>query len=231
MHTSLENMVLIYKLTINCLHRLREISLSNKCKPVPHKQVVEQFSLAKDALSECRKFEKLIETDKWPKEMTICKDNILRTTRFDDEISSNRGNEKDILPSLVQTYRRLFSHCADIQLSKYIRALQTNSNGEQIIGLPATEKATLHTQSELSPTENSSIEKVDTEEGLKSNQITALNGVISDDYSTQDDPSCTDSFDSITAKAEDSGKQIREPVYRCFKGRPIPTQHGLESLQ
>ncbi len=91
---------------VNCIYRLRHWSECQGFKSVPNKVVVEQFNFSILALNEERKFLELLESDEWPSSMEITRTNVLRTTLCDMELSSNAGNDTDILPLLWESFKR-----------------------------------------------------------------------------------------------------------------------------
>jgi len=104
---------------INTLYRIRETSRLHRFKPVSFKVVAEQFQKATSALKEVRKFERLIETTKWPSEMTTMRKNLLQTGKFDVEVSINSGNEHTILNNLLAMYRKVCPEVASFKEAKY----------------------------------------------------------------------------------------------------------------
>ena len=56
-----------------------------------------QFKLSILALEEEEKFLRLIESDEWPPHMETTRENVLHTTLRDEELTSNSGNDNDIL--------------------------------------------------------------------------------------------------------------------------------------
>ncbi len=92
---------------VNCIYRLRHWSESHEYKSVPTKIVVEQYNFSILALSEEKKFLELLGNDDWPPNMETINENVLRTTLCDAELSSNSGNDTDVLPLLWNAFKRI----------------------------------------------------------------------------------------------------------------------------
>ena len=117
---------------INTLYRLREISRSNKFKAASYKATVEQFESACHALREARKFESLIEEETWPSGMEAIKNNLLRSTKFDTEVSANSGNDTEILETLLKQYRKVCPEAAPMKEKKYIEQNRSISEYDSV---------------------------------------------------------------------------------------------------
>ena len=113
---------------INTLHRLREISRTNKFKAASYKVTVEQFESACSAMREARKFEALLEDDEWPSGMEVVKHNLLRTTKFDCEVTANFGNDGDVLDSLLKQYRKVCPEAAPLREKSFPRISPRRKN-------------------------------------------------------------------------------------------------------
>ena len=92
----------------NCIYRMKHWSELHKYRPVQARVISEQFDLAKQALKEQKKFLKFIKLDAWPPQLETSRDNMLRTTLYDTEIKTNRGNDTDVLPSLWKFFKQLY---------------------------------------------------------------------------------------------------------------------------
>jgi len=104
---------------INALYRVRDLCRENGYKAAPFRTVAQQFQKARAALMEAKKFETLLESSTWPEEMEAVRLNLLRTTKFDDDVEANTGNDTDILPSVLESYRRACSSIAPQKEAKY----------------------------------------------------------------------------------------------------------------
>ena len=93
---------------VNCIFRMQHWCELHKYRHVQAKIISEQFDLAKQALIEERNFLSFIKQKEWPSQMATARDNMLRTTLYDSDIKVNRGNDKDVLPSLWKYFRQLF---------------------------------------------------------------------------------------------------------------------------
>ncbi len=93
---------------VNTIFRLRHWSEHNRFKPAQASLVTEQFNLSLLALKEEEKFLSLINEERWPSNMENTNENLLRSTIFDNEIRLNSGNDKDVLPSIWRSFKRLY---------------------------------------------------------------------------------------------------------------------------
>lgn len=88
-------------------------------KAVSHKLLSEQFHLVINALREEKKFNNSLGGETWPIEIQTSRQNMLCITRLDEEITENLEKYQDILPSLLDRYKRLFPSSAVMKVSKY----------------------------------------------------------------------------------------------------------------
>lgn len=116
---------------INTLYRLREIFKENGFKPVQFAVVCEQYKKASMALSEAFKFERFLESDKWPTAMAAVKQNLTQTTKLDDEVEENSGNGTLILPFLKDLYFKLHPASAPMREAKYNQQYPDRKQSEQ----------------------------------------------------------------------------------------------------
>lgn len=90
---------------INVFYRVRFIAeASPYFKGAQKKNLEDQTKKALLAKRETEKFAEVSEKGEWPAEMLSFKHNLLRKTKLDDEVESNTGNEKMLLPSLEKMY-------------------------------------------------------------------------------------------------------------------------------
>lgn len=80
---------------------------STKYKPVTHSVITAQFRIAPQALKEEIKFLSLVIPGTRPEKIETARENLLRSTVMDDEITANNGNEFKILDSLRANLRRI----------------------------------------------------------------------------------------------------------------------------
>lgn len=104
---------------ISTLYRIRDSCRLNRFKPVSHKTVCEQFEKAFSAMREARKFEELLESTTWPVDMQTLQRNLIETTKFDQEVTTNKGNEFVVLPTILDVYRRVCPETAAFKEMKY----------------------------------------------------------------------------------------------------------------
>lgn len=60
-------------------------------------------------------FFRFIDKTEWPVNMYTLRENLLRETSFDEEVRKNNGNDDIVLPSLLESFRRLFPIIVDEQ--------------------------------------------------------------------------------------------------------------------
>ena len=65
------------------------------------------------------KFFKFHESDCWPKELSTTATNLLQSNLFDTEITSNKGNEFTVIPSLLKKYKNEFPSLYKKKLVKF----------------------------------------------------------------------------------------------------------------
>lgn len=61
-----------------------------------------------------------MESETWPSELQAVKENLHRTTQLYMELVDNRGNEYDIIPGLLQAFRRNFPQAAEQKERKFM---------------------------------------------------------------------------------------------------------------
>jgi len=140
---------------INCIYRLKHWCETNDFKPVQSTVVAEQFHFSILSIQEEKKFLELIKRDQWPEHMETVRENVLRTTLCDKELSLNYGNDLDILPTIWRCFKRL--HPAEA------RGIESN-----VTNVSSSDSVPNETQRE-SPSNNASGDN-DLDDGLQ-NQI------------------------------------------------------------
>ena len=89
------------------------------------------YLTSKKALEEERKFLAAIGEESWPENMNTNKENLLRTTVYDEDLESNSGNDSDVLPELWESFRRKFPGIAKgIEARKKNKQATSNGNSE-----------------------------------------------------------------------------------------------------
>ena len=107
------------QIQINTLYRVREICQERRYKPVQHTVVSEQYKKASNALQEAIKFGKFLDSNTWPTDMEATRENLLRTTRLDNDVEENSGNDNEILPVLRSLYFKLYPCSGPMKEAKY----------------------------------------------------------------------------------------------------------------
>lgn len=107
------------KVQVNVLHRIRQHCRCNKYKPVSFKVVSTEVQKATAALEEARKFEIFLNDTNWPHELMTLRTNLLRGKTLDDEVTANKGNNSELLPTLLNEYRELFPHLTALKEAKF----------------------------------------------------------------------------------------------------------------
>jgi len=91
---------------VNALYRAQYYSSMHGFKGLPPQKLNECTSAAVLSRKEAEKMEYVLGTSQWPPQMFPTKNNLLRTDKFDVELHRNDGNDNELIPSLVQIYKR-----------------------------------------------------------------------------------------------------------------------------
>ena len=91
---------------VNTIHRARHWCETNNYRSIKPTVLNAQYQPARLALDEECKFLQLINFEDWPENMETTRENLLRTTAFDVELSANAGNTTDILPKIWSSFKR-----------------------------------------------------------------------------------------------------------------------------
>ncbi len=113
---------------VNTIYRVRHWCELNNYRPVKSCVLNEQYNLSRLALNEEYKFLKYIGAEKWPKNMETTRENLLRTTSYDENLMSNSGNNSDVLDKIWNSYKRQYPGDA-LALEK--RDMQASSPGTE----------------------------------------------------------------------------------------------------
>lgn len=111
---------------INTIHRARHCCELSDYKRVKSSVLTSQFKLAKLAIDAETIFLKAIGKSEWPANMTVTRDNLLRSTVFDEELLTNRGNDRDVIRSIWHAFKTLYPSQA-----KGIEVSRANSRAER----------------------------------------------------------------------------------------------------
>lgn len=122
---------------INVLYRLRAYCKENSFRAANYKVVVYQYHFARLAVTEARKFEDLMGTEKWPDKLTTFKTKLLRSSDFDVELDSHEGNGRSILPSLLKEYTSTHPDDAIRNIQNY-KSDEVETEEEQVGNPPLT---------------------------------------------------------------------------------------------
>lgn len=116
---------------VNTVFRARSLAEKILPKAVGFRDFTEQFLLAKEAIKHEKRFLQLIERSEWPSDMLVLRTNLLQTNMFDEELKSCEGNGSEILPSLLESYRRKApSLCAMLE-EKYKLRIQNGGKASR----------------------------------------------------------------------------------------------------
>ena len=88
----------------NVIWRAKERHEDTAYKPVSKKQMSQIVESCKAAVMEAEKFEAVNGPD-WPEPMTQVKDNLLKSSLLDAEVSLNAGNNNQLIPTIVSTLK------------------------------------------------------------------------------------------------------------------------------
>lgn len=93
---------------VNCIFRLRHWCELNEYRSVRPNVLNDQYRYATLALTEEKKFLDAINASDWPSELTTTRENILRSTVFDNDLEINEANTTDVLPAIWASFKRVF---------------------------------------------------------------------------------------------------------------------------
>ena len=102
------------QIRVQTIYRLKQVFEDSGFKTVSASIVTEQLVCARRATKEVSKFEQFLEPDLWPTGMLNQRRTLLQTTKCDDMVTSNQGNDFDVLPWLV----KLYASCAPLQVEQ-----------------------------------------------------------------------------------------------------------------
>lgn len=179
---------------INTIFRARHWSEMNNYRPLKPTMLNNLFNLSKLALDEETKFLSKINANEWPENMETSKENLLHTTSYDEDISSNGGNATDVLPVIWKAFKRLYPAAAkgveDGDRRK--TAIEDTSNDEPPLAPPAPpEDAVLDNEAEEAA-KKAKEEALLAEQARKANLIStsdkylAENGIVTHGLSFSD---------------------------------------------
>lgn len=104
----------------NTLRRLRYNSLcTENFKGVLSAEVEDQTKRCMAAMKEAEKFESASGSSIWPVQMIGLKENLLRTTKMDEIVENNLGNDRTLLEPIADLYRRVLGQEADERLELF----------------------------------------------------------------------------------------------------------------
>lgn len=120
------------KAQIHALYRVKRIYEATGFRSISSTVLSTQFKTAMGAIVEEQKFVTFLDGENWPTEMDKSRENLLQSQSFDNDIVENKGNDTDILASLLQRYRQLFPDMAAMKEAKYYA-----NNREEPVPVPA----------------------------------------------------------------------------------------------
>lgn len=104
----------------NTLRRLRYNSLcTENFKGVLSAEGDDQTKRCMAAMKEAEKFESASGSSIWPVHMIGLKENLLRTTKMDEIVENNLGNDRALLEPIADLYRRVLGQEADERLELF----------------------------------------------------------------------------------------------------------------
>lgn len=139
---------------VNTVHRARHWSESNDYKPLKSETLSAQFTFAKRALAEEKKFLRHLESDKWPNCMLVTRNNLLRSTAFDEDLVLNEGNDLFVLESVWELFSQNFPARAKRLGRKLSDGTQVETSSDQLS--PSTTESASQDDTPQVSTSNSS---------------------------------------------------------------------------
>lgn len=119
------------EIQICTLHRVKDLYLESSFSTIVPDNLTTQLKFAKLAHKEEQKFMKFLESDSWPSEMQDIRNNMLRTVVLNKELEENSNNEFEILPKLLECYRRHFPHQAALKEAKWKSTTELQITAEE----------------------------------------------------------------------------------------------------
>lgn len=128
----------------NVLLRLRYRAASTEnFKGVLPEEVEDQTKRCMGARMEAEKFELVYGSSTWPARMTGLHKNLLETTKMDEVVENNVGNDKTLLQPVADLYRRISGEEAAERMERFSRGTLDGSDGEEAdeeAGIPESEE-------------------------------------------------------------------------------------------
>ena len=125
---------------VNTFFRMKHWSETKRYKAVQSNAIVDQYRYDVMALKEEEKFLNYIDETEWPTNMETTKENILRTTISDSQLNSNSGNDNDVLPSILRSFKRL--HPAKARAIEQASLLEASPSTDKHSGTDVTDVPT-----------------------------------------------------------------------------------------
>ncbi len=100
------------------LLRLKSYARENDYRTCTGVQLDEFYVRARRAAGEIAKFNDFLENEPWPLALKTLHENILHTSMFDDEILLNEGNSTELLPSLLEAYKKAYPALVSRKIAK-----------------------------------------------------------------------------------------------------------------
>ena len=107
------------QIQISTLRRIKDLYTVSNFKAVQKQDLSQQFKYTQLAYKEKAKFLRFIESDKWPQEMEGLLHNMLETVILDKDLEENSCNELEILPRLLESFKRHFPDFAALKMAKW----------------------------------------------------------------------------------------------------------------
>lgn len=95
------------------MHLCADVCRSNDFQSAQHEQLSQVYTRAIRTLAEEENFLWFINSADWPVDMHTHRDNLVRGTGLDEEVTENNENYAIVLPPLVDSFWRLFLTLAD----------------------------------------------------------------------------------------------------------------------
>lgn len=97
---------------INILYRVKKLCKTNGFRNLKHNDVMTQYNSSVSALKEEPKCLSNKSGNQWSSNMDKTRTNVVRPNSLNGEIVSNKGDDHDILPTILTALRRMNAYLA-----------------------------------------------------------------------------------------------------------------------
>ena len=122
---------------VNALMRCQYLAINEGLKSVSGTRLNDEVKNAIAARREAEKMSIVVGSEEWPPELEIVRLNLLQTTKLDEQVRNNTGEDLTILPRLREIFEAHHGRRASLRITLFQRGQIVSKNGE----LLATEES------------------------------------------------------------------------------------------